>query len=387
MAPETRKRNRTSEQRSSALAAGAAAAAAAEVKAAPVQPDLTGAAFFDVDNTMMMGASIFHFARGLASRGFFDSRDLVRFAWQQVSFRVRGQERAEDITDAREAALAFVAGREQSEIIRLGEEIYDELMAERIWGPSRALAQQHLDAGQRVWLVTATPVELASVIARRLGLTGALGTVAETTQDGRYTGHLIGVPLHGPAKAEAIRALAEREGLDLARCTAYSDSANDIPMLSTCGTGVAINPDPDLKRAARENGWDVRDFRTARKAAKVGVPTAAGIGAVAGGVVAGVALRRKYAAGSSPLPLRRTVARAAERTVSLPGRLQLPGWSESLAVTVRWPVGGIQPAGRIAEVVLTDAGKGARLVGGAVTGLVRRRPTSVTSRVRRSFAG
>ena len=386
MAPETRRKNRTSEQRSSAQAAGVAAAAAAEVAAAPVEPDLTGAAFFDVDNTMMMGASIFHFARGLASRGFFDSRDLVRFAWQQVAFRVRGQERAEDITDAREAALAFVAGREQSEIIRLGEEIYDELMAERIWGPSRALAQQHLDAGQRVWLVTATPVELASVIARRLGLTGALGTVAET-EDGRYTGHLIGVPLHGPAKAEAIRALAEREGLDLARCTAYSDSANDIPMLSTCGTGVAINPDPDLKRAARENGWDVRDFRTARKAAKVGVPTAAGIGAVAGGVVAGVALRRKYAADSSPLPLRRTVARAAERSVSLPGRLQLPGWSESLAVTVRWPVGGIQPAGRIAEVVLTDAGKGARLVGGAVTGLVRRRPTSVTSRVRRSFAG
>ncbi len=405
MAPETRKRNRTSEQRSSALAAGAAAAAAAEVKAAPVQPDLTGAAFFDVDNTMMMGASIFHFARGLAARGFFDSRDLVRFAWQQVAFRVRGQERAEDITDAREAALAFVAGREQAEIIRLGEEIYDELMAERIWGPSRALAQQHLDAGQRVWLVTATPVELASVIARRLGLTGALGTVAET-EDGRYTGHLIGVPLHGPAKADAIRALAEREGLDLARCTAYSDSANDIPMLSACGTGVAINPDPDLKRAARENGWDVRDFRTARKAAKVGVPTAAGIGAVAGGVVAGVALRRKYAADSSPLPLRRTVAQlrpavrlppvarllpasrtAAERTVSLPGRLQLPGWSESLAVTVRWPVNGIQPAGRIADVVLTDAGRGARRVGGAVTGLVRRRPTSVTSRVRRSFAG
>ena len=49
--------------------------------------------------------------------------------------------------------------------MRLGEEIYDELMADRIWGPTRALAQQHLDAGQRVWLVTASPVELASVIA------------------------------------------------------------------------------------------------------------------------------------------------------------------------------------------------------------------------------
>src|SRR5205823_12590980 len=126
-------------------------------------------------------------------------------------------------------------------------EIYDELMAERIWSGTRALAQQHLDAGQRVWLVTATPVELANLIARRLGLTGALGTVAESV-DGVYTGRLIGEPLHGPAKAEAIRALAAREGLDLDRCSAYSDSANDLPMLSTVGHPTAVNPDADLRK-------------------------------------------------------------------------------------------------------------------------------------------
>ena len=117
-------------------------------------------------------------------------------------------------------------------------------------------------------------------------------------------------------------------------------------MLSSCGHAVAINPDPDLKKAAREHGWEVRDFRTARKAARVGVPTAAGIGAVAGGVVAGVAIRRRYSSMSRPQRLRRAVAGwggpllKPVRTVSLPGRLQLPGWSETLAVTVRWPVGG-----------------------------------------------
>ncbi len=315
---------RRSDAREPAIVAGEAAAAAAEVEAAlAVPPDETAAAFFDVDNTMMQGASIFHFARGLASRGFFHSRDLARFAWKQIAFRVGGQESPEGMADAREAALAFVAGREVEEIVRLGEEIYDELMADRIWGPTRAIAQQHLDAGQRVWLVTATPVELASIIARRLGLTGALGTVAET-KDGRYTGHLIGVPLHGPAKAEAVRALAEREGLDLSRCTAYSDSINDVPMLSTTGRAVAINPDPDLKKAAREHGWEIRDFRTARKAARVGVPTAAGIGAVAGGVVAGVALRRRHAGHSYPQQLKRTIT----------------GWGDPLPVTIRWPQGG-----------------------------------------------
>jgi HAD superfamily hydrolase (TIGR01490 family) len=193
---------------------------------------------------------------------------------------------------AREAALAFVAGKPVDEIVRLGEEIYDELMAERIWTGTQALAQLHLDAGQRVWLVTATPVELASIIARRLGLTGALGTVAEVV-DGEYTGRLVGEPLHGAAKAAAVLALADREGLDLDRCSAYSDSINDLPMLSAVGRAVAVNPDSALRMQARARGWEIRDFRTGRKAAKVGVPAALGAGAVAGGAAAGVKLLRR----------------------------------------------------------------------------------------------
>jgi HAD superfamily hydrolase (TIGR01490 family) len=188
--------------------------------------------------------------------------------------------------------LAFVAGRKVSEIVEYGEEIYDELMAERIFSGTRALAQQHLDAGQRVWLVTATPVELAQLIARRLGLTGALGTVSEV-RNGVYTGRLVGEPLHGPAKAAAVRALAQREGLDLSRCAAYSDSSNDIPMLSLVGHPMPVNPDSDLKAYAKEHGWPVRDFRTGRKAVKIGVPAAGGVGMLAGAIVAGVALRRR----------------------------------------------------------------------------------------------
>ena len=130
--------------------------------------------------------------------------------------------------DARDSALSIVKGHRVSELMSIGEEIYDEYMAERIWPGTRALAQAHLDAGQKVWLVTAAPVETATIIARRLGLTGALGTVAESV-DGVYTGKLVGEPLHGPAKAEAVRALAAAEGLDLSRCAAYSDSAQRHP--------------------------------------------------------------------------------------------------------------------------------------------------------------
>jgi HAD superfamily hydrolase (TIGR01490 family) len=167
-------------------------------------------------------------------------------------------------------------------------------MSGRIWSGTIALARLHQDAGQRVWLVTATPVELATIIARRLELTGALGTVAEA-EDGVYTGRLVGDVLHGEAKAAAVRSLAAREGLDLAHCSAYSDSINDLPMLSLVGRAVAVNPDSALRAEAKRRGWEIRDFRTGRKAAKIGIPAALGLGAAAGGVLAGIAARRRFA--------------------------------------------------------------------------------------------
>nr|WP_235916379.1 HAD-IB family hydrolase [Spelaeibacter cavernicola] len=256
-----------------------------------VPRDLTAAAFFDVDNTMVQGASIVHFARGLAARKYLKTSDLVDFAWKQVKFRVSGKESSSDVASGREKALSFVAGRSTAELARLGEEIYDEIIADKIWPGTLALAQMHLEAGQQVWLVTATPVELAQVIAQRLGLTGALGTVAES-EDGKFTGRLVGDILHGTGKAHAVRALAVREGLNLKRCSAYSDSHNDVPMLSLVGTAVAVNPDSDLRELAKNRGWEIRDFRTGRKAAKVGVPTALVLGA-AGGALAAVITRRR----------------------------------------------------------------------------------------------
>ena len=291
MTPEKSRRPRDLQQRSTL--AGEAAAAAAEVESAlATRPDPTAAAFFDVDNTLMQGASIFHLARGMHRRKFFTTRDVAAAMWRQAYFRVVGVEDPDHVAKTRASALAFIEGHQVSELEELGEEIFDEAMAHRIWPGTRALAQMHLDEGQRVWLVTAAPIEIARIIARRLGLTGALGTVAEHV-DGVYTGRLVGDMLHGPAKGEAIKALAEREGLDLARCSAYSDSFNDLPLLSLVGDPCAVNPDGRLREHARQHGWRVRDYRTGRKAARLGMLAAGLGGAVAGSVAAGVAIRRK----------------------------------------------------------------------------------------------
>ena len=99
--------------------------------------------------------------------------------------------------------------------------------------------------------------------------------------------------LHGPAKAEAIRALAEREDPDLRRYSAYSDSYNDLPMLSLVGDPCAINPDSRLRAHARDQGWRIHDYRTGRKAVRGGLVVGAVAGAVSGAVAAGVALRGK----------------------------------------------------------------------------------------------
>src|ERR1700710_650106 len=284
-------RRRGADLRSRATLGGEAAAAAAEVESSlATPPDPDAAAFFDVDNTVMQGASIFHLARGLHRRKFFTTRDLLGAAWKQAYFRFVGVEDPEHVAEARASALAFIKGHRVSELEELGEEIFDEAMAHRIWPGTRALAQLHLDQGQRVWLVTAAPIEIATIIARRLGLTGALGTVSEHV-DGVYTGELVGEMLHGSAKAVAVRELADRFGLDLERCSAYSDSYNDLPMLSAVGDPCAINPDHRLREHARADGWRIRDYRTGRKAARAGVFTAAVAGAVAGTVAARAAIR------------------------------------------------------------------------------------------------
>ena len=235
--------------------------------------DPNAAAFFDVDNTMMQGASIYWFARGLAARNYFTTGDLARFAWEQLRFRLLATEHAGDMSQAKEAALAFVEGWRVDDIERLSEEIFDELMADRIWSGTRALAQLHLDAGQRVWLVTAAPVELGRVIAERLGLTGAH---RHGRRDPRRRLHRPAGRRHActaPAKADAIRAARRRR-------RARPEPVHGVQRLGqrradAVRRRAARSPStPTARCAARpaSSGWDIRDFRTGRKAAKVAVP-------------------------------------------------------------------------------------------------------------------
>lgn len=248
---------------------GAVLASGGSLKLTSPDPDIPQeagvAAFFDVDNTLIQGSSLVVFALGLARRRFFRLREIAPIVWKQLRFRISGNENPADVRAARAQALEFIKGRDVAELEELCEHIVDRQMLDRAYPGTKELAQMHLDAGHQVWLVTATPVQVAQILARRLGFTGALGTVAEV-EDGKFTGRLVGDILHGPGKKHAVAALATIEGLDMARCTGYSDSSNDVPMLTMVGTAVAVNPDRTLKRIAEERGWPVRDYRSLRRA-------------------------------------------------------------------------------------------------------------------------
>lgn len=225
------------------------------------------AAFFDLDNTIMRGASIFHLARGLFSRKFLSTSDLISFAIAQGKFLVTGNENKGDMARVTQDALMFVAGRSVSQLTALGEEIYHEIMESKIWPETVALAQKHLAAGHEVWLVSAAPIEIAELIARKLKLTGAIGTKSEII-DGKYTGKLINKPMHGEEKAIAIRELAVSRDISLPKSFGYSDSSNDLPLLSSVGYPQAVNPDSKLRNHAKLRMWPIHDFKRQYIAAK-----------------------------------------------------------------------------------------------------------------------
>ncbi len=230
------------------------------------------AAFFDVDKTLLPGSSLYLFARGLYRRGFYTLRDIVGFAFGQFVFRLTGAEGQSGIEAARESALAFVEGKHQADLVQLGHDIVVEVIGPRIYPGMRRVIEAHHAAGDRTYLVTAAPRDLADEIATYLGMDGALGTTAELV-DGTYTGRMLGPVLHGPAKLEAVKELAADEGIDLRSSSAYSDSVNDRPLLEGVGHPVAVNPDRVLRGLAAERGWPIHDFRRHRRLWLVWLPS------------------------------------------------------------------------------------------------------------------
>ena len=223
------------------------------------KPKKIEAAFFDVDNTIVRGSSTYMFGLTAFKHGFFTRKDLYKFGWQQFRFIWRG-ESPKSMGQVLDNALPLIGGHRVEDFQAMSDEVYREQIAKRLWPETVRIAQDHVKAGREVWLVTAAPTQIAEKIAHELGLTGGLGTIVESI-DGEFTGKLFGKPLHGKAKRKAVKALAEQRHISLKRSFAYSDSVNDLPMLTAVGHAIAVNPDKVLTRYAKAAGWQILDFK------------------------------------------------------------------------------------------------------------------------------
>ena len=249
------------------------------LNAASTLRGVPGAAFFDLDKTLIEGSSALHFGRAAYKHGMISRRRLARDAWANVRFRMRGS--TDEITDElRDRILDSIAGQRVVDLQRLGPDVlagilpllYREVLHE---------AYAHQDAGRPAYIITAASQELAEVLAQVLVFDGGIGMRSEV-KDGVYTGRLAGPFTYREGKAEAIRELAAREGIDLAESYAYSDSESDMPMLRTVGHPVAVNPDAALERTARSEGWRIMRFDRLGPLLKIG-GTVVSVGLVGGG--------------------------------------------------------------------------------------------------------
>jgi HAD superfamily hydrolase (TIGR01490 family) len=250
-------------------------------------PPVRGAAFFDLDKTLMQGSSGFQFARAVRAAGLISRRQLARDALANLRFRLRGV--SDDESHALRIRIASsLEGVRVRDLERLGVHALKRILP-RLYPQMLALAYEHQDAGRPVYIVTAASQDMAQVLARVMSFDGALGSTLSEVQDGVFTGRPAGDFLYGAAKAAAIGRLAAREGLDLEASFAYSDSASDAPMLRAVGHPVAVNPDAELDQLAREAGWEI--MRLDRLGLKLRLAGALAVAATASATTAAVLAR------------------------------------------------------------------------------------------------
>jgi HAD superfamily hydrolase (TIGR01490 family) len=242
---------------------------------------MRAAAFFDLDRTLIRRSSALALAGTFQERGLIGRKQLAKAAAWQVLFAARGAS-ADTVRKAAEDGLMVLKGLEVEEMRALVGQAMETVLKPLVYREPLDLVVKHRERGEPVYVVSATLQEIIEPLAEELGFDGAVGSLCEVV-DGRYTGRSLR-SCHGAGKAEAVRELAAAEDIDLARSTAYSDSHTDLPFLEAVGRPVAVNPDRELLRIARDRGWPILTFsdplypaaRRRLRPALVGLPLALG---------------------------------------------------------------------------------------------------------------
>lgn len=255
------------------------------IAAAPQGPRTLAA--FDLDGTLITGYTASVVYRDRLRRFDLNVAELLRTTGAAFDTQFRGA----DVGRLMEIAVTGLAGRREDELREWSQRLFRQDIAAMIYPDVRRLLDAHRRAGHRIVMATSATVYQAQDVAYDLGIDEILCSRPEVV-DGMLTGKLTGPALWGPEKAKAVRAFAEEVGTPLSEAFAYSNGAEDVPMLDSVGRPVALNPDRKLAGIARAEGWlsvnlprpergatPVATLRTATALGALTVATAAGLGA------------------------------------------------------------------------------------------------------------
>ncbi|HEY1238709.1 MAG TPA: HAD-IB family hydrolase [Solirubrobacterales bacterium] len=247
-----------------------------------------GAAFFDLDKTLMAGSSGMVFARVANRKGFVPRGQLAKWGLDHLRYRLRGS--SDEQTNALlEVAKRIFAEIPEREVERMGPEVLAGILP-RIYPQMLDEVHRHQDDGRATFIVSAAGNDLVKTLAAVLGMEGGIGTRWAVGADGKYTGEMDGPFVYGEGKVEAMRQFADKHDIDLSDSWSYSDAASDLPMLRAVGNAVVVNPDGPLLEIARQEGWQVMHFEKLGR--KLAIAGATVLAAVAGGAAASASKRR-----------------------------------------------------------------------------------------------
>ena len=210
-------------------------------------------AIFDLDHTLLNGDSDYLWGQFLTEQGLVDARfyekENKRFYEEYVAGTL-------DIYEFLEFSLAPLSELEMTELSRLHQKFMDQCIRPIITQKSRAIIQEHKDAGDTLLIITATNLFITGPIADELGIQNILATEPEMINH-RYTGKVSGTPCFREGKVERLKEWLKATGANLADSIFYSDSHNDLPLLEMVTKPVAVDPDDTLRAHAEMKGWEI----------------------------------------------------------------------------------------------------------------------------------
>ena len=215
---------------------------------------MSGAAFFDLDRTLISRSSSLALAGMFRERGLIGRRQVAKAALAQLLFARFGAGQAR-VGQTADSAMSILRGLPVQLMREIAAEAWEPVLRPLVYRDALDFAARHADRGEPVFVASAALQEVVEEVSDQLGFDGAIASRAEVS-DGVFTGKLER-RLYGQAKADALVELARERGIDLDISTAYSDSYSDTPFLEAVGHPFAVNPDRALLRVAGERGWPV----------------------------------------------------------------------------------------------------------------------------------